>query len=227
MNPIAVYWLLAAWAALLFVARRELLASPEVTAESAEGFDSEAEDAYASVQALKDELDSVALLSRGGEWAADISSAQKIIDDSNAALSDFTTPFRVAAETTQHPGTSQDAHRSDAYLGPTRSHVPPIITDDVFCDELLNTFPLPFGGDVPVDVVVGWCAAGVLSREDFDHLPGGVEDKYFVPFTILQTFRKVFMASQYVDRVTRFRELLAPMIDAMEKRHDRMLYNYI
>lgn len=129
------------------------------------------------------------------------------------------------------------AHHSDAFLQPTVSRVPNFPSNAVFCDQLLNTYPMFFGGDVPLSVVQQWCKdassetdgyVSLLQNFEFaDHLPPGVEDRYFIPFTLLQVLRKLYMLEIYVDRTVRFRETLAPMIDTMESRRDAMLYNYI
>lgn len=124
---------------------------------------------------------------------------------------------------------AQQVHPSDGFLKqPRRSRIPMMLpSEELFCDQFLNTFPTPFGGDIPVETVELWCRRGLVAEAEGDHLPPGVDDGHVVQFTMLQMYRRLYFAAQFQDRLVRYRELFQPMIDAIEKRHDRMLYNYI
>lgn len=122
----------------------------------------------------------------------------------------------------------QVVHRGDAFLTATVSGIPSVLSSEqIFCDQLMNSFPRFFGGDVPTSVVEKWCRDEALAVETFEHLPPGVDDVHYVPFTLLQVFRKLYWMGQFQDRLIRYREGFSVLIDAIEKRPDRMLYNYI
>jgi hypothetical protein len=157
---------------------------------------------------------------------SELLAAHQTVINSVVAPSGQTVPDDARAA---HGVDAQVARPSDGFLKqPRRSRVPMMLpSEELFCDQFANTFPTPFGSDVPVETVDQWCRRGLVAESEGDHLPPGVDDGHIVQFTMLQMYRRLYFAAQFQDRLTRYRELFRPMIEAVEKRHDRMLYNYI
>lgn len=237
---------LFAWAVLLACIRWNVFGSTEtqrtasddvsVSYESVEGPNTQVGSMHANAVALRAAMHALleAVTTRSNKVRAAEMAMAAMEDVKQALLSVGTSSQDGGLNAGSADASSQVAHVSDAYFAATKSSVPAFPSDDLFCEQLLNTYPMFFGGDVPVAAVTKWCEPNtdsptpLLQNLEFaDHLPPGVEDRYFIPFTLLQIMRKMYMLELYVDRMTRFRDLLAPMIDAMEGRHDRMLYNYI
>lgn len=235
MNMPRVWPVLASWALVLVLTRWLLLGSSSVGSTSATP-------AFASYQSMVDVRApdgahaAMADALRDLEALAQRSLYAQTLDTRSAEL---LTLFQRALQresgvagggvAAMAQGDSQKVRPSDGFIHQQRhSQIPMMLpNNDLFCDELLNTFPVFFGGDVPVAAVELWCRRGLIAESEGDHLPPGVEDAHIVQFTLLQLYRRLYLASQFQDRLTRYRELFHPMIEAMEKRHDRMLYNYI
>lgn len=227
---VGVWTILAVWAVSLLVLRR---------LSFREGWTTSSDPGTVSDQEIPEPLrESVSQLFRDLEALAQRSTyANEIDQKSSRILSALPSAAGSIRETTldglsddhAQPPLDQVVHPSDGFVKqPRRSGVPMMVpSDDLFCDQLFNTFTSLFAGDVPSDSVESWCRRGMLAQSEGEHLPPGVEDAHIVHFTLLQLYRRLYLTAQFQDRLTRYREVFDPMIRAMEKRHDRMLYNYI
>ena len=121
----------------------------------------------------------------------------------------------------------QRVFKGDAFLKATRSSVPGLAPDDVFCDQLINTLDPSsiFGGSMSLDRLAELCMEIPL-RVLPEHVRQ-IPDSELPHFAVMKIYRSLYNVAQFQDRITRYRELFRPMIDAVERRTDAMLYNYI
>ena len=121
----------------------------------------------------------------------------------------------------------QEVVAAAEFLEPTQSGIPGILPWEAFCDQLENTaeddkrlaslcrrLPSSSTGESS-----GISVAAHLLRAD------SFQDE--IDLTVLHVLRVLYGRAQLEDRIRRFTERFAPKIRAMEKRSDRMLYNYI
>jgi hypothetical protein len=121
------------------------------------------------------------------------------------------------------PSVAQEVVPAAEFLTPTASGIPGLLPPEAFCDQLENTIP----GDLPRrsrltklcrQLPVG---GGPIADKRFDSVGDQIDA------TVLYVLRALHARMQLSDRIQRFTERLGPKIRAMEKRTDRMLYNYI